>query len=104
MRWFLSGSQLIVFAALLGTIPAHAKECTATFTSNAAAVEDPSVIAKKGTTRSSATQYRVDKRTSDARVCFKGGYCYPASRIRLSCAVDWGSGIHYDTETIYYFK
>jgi hypothetical protein len=85
---------------------AYAKECQAKFTANAAAVENRESVIKKGTILTYATQYRIDRRTNDASVCFKGGYCYPAQKIKLSCKVDWKSGESFDGDptVIYYYK
>ena len=101
---FRSTSVLLCLSLMIGIGPAFSKECTATFKANASAIEDRDSIAKKGTVRTYATQYRVDTRTKDASVCFKGGYCYPANKIKLSCAIDWNSGSSDEKEIIYYFK
>jgi hypothetical protein len=91
--------MVLIFASSVS-----AKECRAVFTSNAAAIENRESIVKKGEVMTYATQYRVDNRTGDKSVCFKGGYCYAASKMTLSCQIDWKSGSQDEYETIYYFK
>lgn len=93
------GLGLLVFACL----PAQAQYCRATFTANAAALEDRESVVKKGTVMTYATQYRVDKRTGDASVCFKGGYCYPATKINLGCRIDKKPNYGNELELIYGF-
>jgi hypothetical protein len=100
----IAPSAIASLVMLLFGSAASAKECRAIFTSNAAAIENRESVVKKGAIMSYATQYRVDNRTGDKSVCFKGGYCYPASKLQLSCQVDWKTGSKGEYETIYYFK
>ena len=70
---------------------AMAKPCAVTFYKNSPAVENPSSVRKPGEVYYSPTVYEYNTLTKQARVCFRGEYCYNASTVNIGCKVDWSS-------------
>lgn len=90
-------------------VAAVAKPCDVTFTKSAPAFYgpgrkvDPSSIRNPGETYRSPTVYQYNKSTKQAFVCFRGEYCYDASRAEIDCSVNWSSGPNMtDGQWLYY--
>ena len=94
-----------MFAAVLpmATSPSRAADiCKAVALRDVAAIEAPDSILRKGETDTAITQYRVNKKTKAASFCSHGGYCYPASGLKLLNCKIGGKDDYDDPEEVFY--